>query len=46
MKRWTPNTVLTSSPTKIVKFVNDEGEVVKEVSMNRATRRKLKIGRR
>jgi len=35
----------TPSPTKIVRFINKEGEVIKEVPMNRARRRKLKIGR-
>jgi len=35
----------TPSPTKIVRFVDKEGNVVKEVPMNRARRRKLKIGR-
>ena len=33
----------TPSPTKVVKFVNGKGKVVKEVRMNRAERRRLKI---
>ena len=35
----------TPSPTKKVRFVDKDGSTVKVVSMNRAKRRKLKIGR-
>jgi len=35
----------TPSPTKKVRVIDKEGNVVKEVPMNRAWRRKLKIGR-
>jgi len=33
----------TLSPTKIVRFVDKDGNVIKEVPMNRARRRKLGI---
>jgi hypothetical protein len=33
----------TPSPTKEVKFLNEEGKVVKVERMNRAERRRLKI---
>jgi len=33
----------TPSPTKIVCFIDKKGKVIKEVPMNRAERRKLKI---
>jgi len=33
----------TPAPTKVVRFVNKDGQVVKEVAMNRKERRKLKI---
>ncbi len=35
----------TPSPTKIVRFVNREEQVIKKVPMNRAERRKLGIRR-
>jgi len=35
----------TPSPTKIVRVIDKEGDVIKEVPMNRAQRRRLKIGR-
>jgi hypothetical protein len=33
----------TPSPTKLVRFVNKEGKVVKEERLNRAARRRLGI---
>jgi len=35
----------TPSPTKKVRVVDKDGHVIKEVPMNRAQRRRLKIGR-
>jgi len=35
----------TPSPTKKVRLVDKEGNTIKVVEMNRAKRRKLKIGR-
>lgn len=35
----------TPSPTKKVRLVDKDGNIVKVVEMNRARRRKLKIGR-
>jgi hypothetical protein len=35
----------TPSPTKIVRVVDKEGNLIKEVPMNRARRRKLRIGK-
>jgi len=33
----------TPSPAKLVRLVDEEGNVVKQVRMNRATRRRLRI---
>ena len=33
----------TPSPTKVVRFLDKDGKVVKEQRMNRAERRRLKI---
>uniref|UniRef100_A0A6M3KM51 Uncharacterized protein n=1 Tax=viral metagenome TaxID=1070528 RepID=A0A6M3KM51_9ZZZZ len=35
----------TPSPTKLVKFVNEKGQVVEVKAMNRKQRRQLKIRR-
>ena len=32
-----------ASPTKVVKFVNEKGEVVREVALNRAQRRRMGV---
>ncbi len=36
----------TPSPAKVVKVIDDKGQVVKTINLNRAQRRKMKIGRR